>query len=521
MPTFPKLAVREKILLCLASLGAERGLASTQIGIASAIHLNRSHVSRALDALLNEGLADKRRERVAGFQRTLLVCNLTPQGQQTAEAMQKDLERLVIEVRTAGGLPIQKALGEALQDRTPRTFWQAVLQLEKDGFLVAIQRAEALPKTEYAIDVDEMPVVHQFVGRTAELGQLAHWMRTVHPSCMVQGPGGIGKSSLVAQALQQHPPRRHLLWIRLEPNMKLGQFLARMDRFMIRLGRPVVASASESSEDVMQRLPGRLRGTPLLLVVDDVHKADPELHRAFNRLAEAAERGDGLQVIWIGRSLRLPVEAVLRALRLDLAPLTVAEREEALKALAVPADRWDSLAQKSGGNPLFLGLLAASDTPEEASESFVRHLTGTLASQATGPRQQLLQHLCALRIPIASSRLEQLWRDREGDLDELVQSRLVAQTRDGSLGLHDEVRDVFYARLTSQQQRRVHAAWASVFGPDPALLDDAVEYLYHLARSGRQAEAAWWSLRHQTQILEWARLKFALSRDSSASVNGV
>src|SRR5438105_4425417 len=102
MPAFPKIAVREKILLHLAALGAaaEPGLAATQIGISNGVGLHRGHVSRALDGLVKDGLVRQQRQRVAGFQRALLACSLTSAGQAAAQALRGELEAMQVEVRT-------------------------------------------------------------------------------------------------------------------------------------------------------------------------------------------------------------------------------------------------------------------------------------------------------------------------------------------------------------------------------------------------------------------------------------
>jgi DNA-binding MarR family transcriptional regulator len=511
MPAFPKLAVREKILLHLAALGpAGPGLAATQTGIANGIALHRGHVSRALDALQKEGLVLQQRQRVAGFQRTLLACSLTPNGEAAARALRVELEAMVVDVHAPDGHLVQKTLGDAVPARDAPAVWAAVQALEATGAVGSVQ-AGAPPPSTFALDLDEMPVVHEVLGRSMELDQLARWMRGLDPSCIILGPGGIGKSTLVAHAIQQVQPRRHTLWIRLAPGMKLEPFLARIDRFLSRLGRPMSASAAELPQAVMEQLPRRLHGIPLLVVVDNVHKADPDLYQAFERLAAAAEKASGLQVVWIGRTIRLPIPAVRRALRIELEPLAPPERVEFLRTLAVPAERRAVLAEQSGGNPLFLELLAAGRGVEGARESFVHYLTEELAGQASPAQLRLLQQLCALRSPITRARLEQLGAGEA--LDELVRSRLVAQLADGSLALHDEVHDAFYASLGEARRREVHARWAALFAPGTDAFDDAVEYLHHLALSGRKAEAAWWTLRHQTQLLEGARRKFRAAPD--------
>jgi len=504
---FPKIAVREKILFFLAGFSAaDVGLPSTQVGIANAISLHRGHVSRALVALGKEGLVVRRRVRVTGFQRALLVFGLSRAGEDAVATMRRGLEQLLVEVRVPGAPPVQKTLGQALPGATARDFWNALGRLEVDGYLSGDPLREAAPQPGFVREVDEMPVVGGFVGRTADLARLVPWLRSTGPSCMVLGPGGIGKSTLVAWAIQQARPARHVLWVRVLPGMTPEAFLAHVDRLLAKLGRSLLKSPSEPLATVLERLPARLNGLPLLVAIDDAHKATPDLDDVFERLAHAAARGTGLQVVWIGRTLHIPVEAVRRAVRLDLGPLAPAERKEALQALAVPEDRCGFLAQRSGGNPLFLELLAAGGSVEDASEGFVRHLTESLATRGPRAQQDLLQLMSALRTPVARTRLETL--AQPVDVEALLQTRVLTESADRSLGLHDEVREVVYASLGDRERRRIHATWAQAFGPAPDSLDDAVEYLHHLTQAGRQTDAAWWTLRNQMQLLDWARQKF-------------
>jgi len=504
----PKLSVREKILLYLGKTASKAALASTQVGIANATGLHRTHVSRMLEALAREGLVARERVRVPGFGRTMLVFALSDSGRRAYADLERNLGDLVVEVPVPDAPARRERLGDLLRRAGPdRQMWDVVRTLEADepgtGFDVPSAAVQAFVR-----DLEDAPVVAGFVGRASERRQLAEWMGEPAPSCLVEGAGGIGKSILVAHVLQDAAPRRHVLWVRLSPNMSPAKFLARLAGFLLRVGRPLPSSTSERAHDLVEQLPARLRNLPLLFVFDDVHKADDSLRQAFEGLATAAQRPGGLKVVWIGRTLRLPVEAMRRALRIDLTPLSADERRELLSVRGVPETKRARLAERSGGNPLFLELLAAGGSEAAAQEGLVRYLREGVWEASSSGEMEIVKHLSAVRGPVSRTLLEATVRFEPVALERLVGSRIVTGVGGGALEMHDEIRDAVYGQLAEAERRAIHDRWAAAFDPQAGSMDSLVEYIHHLRMAGRRSEAAWWAIRNQTALLLWARNKF-------------
>ncbi|HEX4345202.1 MAG TPA: AAA family ATPase [Solirubrobacteraceae bacterium] len=246
------------------------------------------------------------------------------------------------------------------------------------------------------------------VGRDAELGAISELLDALDGDAsglglQVAGEPGIGKSRLLAQLCAGARERGHLVLsgraAEFEGELPFGVFGDALDDWLEGLGSERLATlagghAAELAilfpafEAVLAGRPPQLReeryrayraargllsslaaDAPLVLVLDDMHWADPgSLELACHLLAHPP-RGPvlvalGFRPAQVSRTLSTALAAALRdpgATRLDLAPLSAMGAGDLLGGAVSDALR-DQLYRESGGNPFFLLQLAIGQT---------------------------------------------------------------------------------------------------------------------------------------------------------------
>ncbi len=230
-------------------------------------------------------------------------------------------------------------------------------------------------------------VTAPFVGRNRHLALLEELVGDVAAgrggAVWIEGEPGIGKSTLVEKALAgaeelgcqlfrgaaHELSRRFPLRVLLEclevsttsPDPLRAQIAARLSAPAPEIGAsdPVVPA----SEGILALVDHLCAGTPVVLVVDDLQWADEASAAVWYRLARsvgqlpllliAASRPVGRQdpLHGLRRSLKSQGATILR-----LEPLTSSETAQVLSSLlgATPGPGLRELAQRAGGNPLYL-----------------------------------------------------------------------------------------------------------------------------------------------------------------------
>lgn len=520
---FPSLALRERVLLWLDHVertgGGGPSVASTQSGITAATGLSRGHVSRTLAPLLRQGLIVASRDRVAGFSRTLLSYRLTSRGQAQLQELAGSLAGVPIQVRRLGTGPTTIDFSQAIQS-LPRsaTLWAALLQLEQEGVLnLDAPQAAPPPRARFLREMTEAPATAIFIGRERELERMRVWLQGKAPLLLLEAPGGLGKSSLVAHALRAADPRSHVLWVRILEGIDAGGVLRRLNQFLGLLGRPSPASASGRTEDTLLQLSTRVRGFPIILVVDDAQKG-PRTKDALQLLVRVAHVEPTFRLILVGRDLAFMGDLAAETERQKVGPLGPAESQQLLEALGVTADHRGRMARVARGNPLFLTLLGRSPDAANGGTSLPDFLTRSLHASLPPAHRDLLHVACALRVPAPAAMFQQLGVGSPAALEDLVQSSILVRTSTGAYEMHDIVRDAFYQRLEFPERSRIHQRLSDVYRPSDQDWSGAMEFLHHLVQAGRREEAARWVFRNRTRLMERAHELFEGPRRSALPI---
>ncbi|MEV0130919.1 BTAD domain-containing putative transcriptional regulator [Dactylosporangium sp. NPDC050688] len=214
---------------------------------------------------------------------------------------------------------------------------------------------------------------------------------------------------------------------------------------------------------------------PLLVVLDDVHRADGETLQVLRHLAVALEDRPLLLVATHRPGESQPdldaVRAALaghRAADIDLGGLDPEAGRALLRSLGVPGDAVDVVVERTGGNPLFLTETArlvsaeGADSAVRAIPSGIGHVLRRRLSRLPATAQTVLRHAAVLGrdadidvLVAADGSAEDTVLD---GLEAGVVSGLLEEPAAGRVRFtHALLRDVLYDDMPLLRRRRLHA----------------------------------------------------------------
>lgn len=304
------------------------------------------------------------------------------------------------------------------------------------------------------------------------------------------GEAAPAESSLSLKALLRQPltqPERSLLTAMPEPQR--------------------VAMRAEALVAIAQRA-----GTagPLLILVEDVHWASPQVRAALDRLARAiAQTVRAVLLVTTrpsetGRALLDGVPSTV----IELGPLKPQEASALARLhLADASAESEALVGRAGGNPLFLEQLIRHSLQGASAGALPGSIRSIMLARIDQlrPRDKLaLQTLAVLGDEPAAEAQGTLLAQDGLDTGVLVRQRFLQHAGDGVRFAHALIREVCYGAMLKPQRVALHrkaAAWFA--GRDPVL------YAQHLAR-GEDAGAALAFLEAARHLQEALRLEEAL-----------
>lgn len=384
-----------------------------------------------------------------------------------------------------------------------------------------------------------------FVGRSAESAALAAAYRVAVAEgatfAVIAGEAGIGKSRLVGEFTAGLGSARWVTGECLElgaDQLPFAPFLAVLRRLRRDLGAPAIRELlppgdlslarwlpelgpaavdqdplrgrSRLFEEVLMLLERAAADQPLVVVLEDLHWADPASIDLLAFLVRNVEQA-GLLVICTYRSTDVAAADPLRPVIADLArrpghhfinpePLSAAETAELLAGLLGREPDRGLVARvhdRSDGNPLFVEALAA-DTAEATPSALRDWLAAPLAKLPETARSVLRAAAVAGQtVPdallVAAAGLPDA--ELELALRELVDRQLLVVRSDGYAFRHALFRDAVLDDVLPAERRRLNARCAEAITENRSLVSQpAAELTMHWAAAGdpaRAMEAAW------------------------------
>ena len=485
----------------------------TQFGIAGAIGLGRSTVSKAIRRLEGQGFITAQRAHVPAGKLRRTVYLLTVAGTSKAKHRRLEIEEDAIAFRDAQGVDRRLRVGEV-----PRLLpeYASLLDVMAHVARGVFDAATYEPqRRQRFVDLtDAVPRLRYFFGRVAELAAMDAFLASPSARVLViQGITGIGKTTLLSRKIEGWRGTHHILFHRVMEWTTLRNVLQRIAELLTRVGKKDLSHYLEAKptadiEEVVSIIAGGLAGAPAVLVYDDVQNAERPIQTLFTGLRAALDGVAGVKLIVAGR--RIPPFYDRRDVRvrgtvheMPLAGLDLESSAQLLdvRNLALARDETEALHRLTRGHPLFLELVDSGSLSQ--AKDVHKYLEEELLARITDAEAKVLTIASVFRYPVHADGLFADDAVHAATVRGLVDQSLLREVASHVYEVHDALRMFFHELMTPIERRRYHR-WAAQFllsRPD----GDSLEALYHLVEGEETTGAARLAVKDGRAILRNGR----------------
>ena len=495
----------------------------TQFGIADAIRLGRSTVSKSIRWLMEEKLVRSHRAHVPSGDLRRTVYFLTDVGISRANRRKLEIEEDVVLFRDRDGTERRQKVAQI-----PKlvleyaTLLDVAAHIAEGVFDIRTYRPR---KQRYVELTDRLPRLRYFFGRTSELAAMDAFLESPDARVLaITGITGIGKTTLLSRKLEAWRGSRHLCFNRIMEWTTLRNVVQQLAEFLTQLSRKQLAQYLEAHdrpepasgalgrdidiEQTVSILAADLRDVPAVIVYDDTQNAAQPIRNFLFALRTVMESLAGPKLIVAGRSLppfydrrEVRVKGVVQ--ELSLGGLDRASTEQLLQArnLSLPREALDNLYRQTAGHPLFLELIDTETAVEGAD--IHKYLEEELFSRITDVEAKVLTVASVFRYPV---HVDGLFVDDLIDaatIRGLTEQSLLREISPRIYDVHDVVRAFFLSMMTPRDRRRFHR-WAAQFYIS-RIKGDPLEALYHFTEAEEFTSAARVAVREGRGILAGGR----------------
>ena len=241
----------------------------TQVGIAVAVGISRTHVPRAVKGLIKDGLVTETTARVKGHERRMSIYVISSEGLRIAERLWQEAQSDVFPVMKEGA--VVKLEGRDIGEQVGKKRAIALLSQMRDG-IVHLDVRRRVPVR----DLEEAPATGAFFGREAELRKMDEFMDSDAKMLVVLGNRGYGTTTLTRKFVDSQD-EEDVVWVPLTHELSVGDITTRLTRFGAKADKRI-----RSFEDV-------LRLDNALLIFDDYFSVSEEVVELFGRIVETAD----------------------------------------------------------------------------------------------------------------------------------------------------------------------------------------------------------------------------------------
>jgi len=308
------------------------------------------------------------------------------------------------------------------------------------------------------------PPPNPFLGRRAELAELLRLSKAGGTVIFLDGPAGIGKTALAARHVRRLKAGRIPFWFTIRNGSSGRHLTIALARALSSLGAQQLAYYSQlprspQGREVADLAARALGDRPLLMVVDDVQVASPDMRKFLEEFLHgiAKDRED----LFLFLSQQPPfcdVEELARH-RVTLTGLDRTAAHDLTDRLGGLAERFESVYQSSLGSPLLLQLALAAPGVE-ATAAF---LPAAIVDRLSSSELVALLPVAVANEPIPESFVLQAGGVTSGRLDELVTAGVLQRTPEGRVELTHVIRGALVGKVGPAEERESHLKLAGFY----------------------------------------------------------
>lgn len=385
----------------------ESGLGISQRELAKALGYHPCSMSRPLSDLVEKGMLRTQRGVVRGGQRKQLVYTLTDQGRTRLHRETKDVPLL------SGEIP---------------------------------------------------PPPNPFLGRREELRELLTYSQGGGALISVEGPAGMGKTSLVSRHVRRLKAGRVPFWFTVRAGSSPRHFSLALSHALASLGAQQLAYYCQLPRPPVGRevadLAYRALGErALLAVVDDVQAATPDMRKFLSEFVRGLSKGRSDVFILLSEEAPFLQVEGLKSFQITLGGLDRAAAHELTDRKGGLADRFESVYQASLGSPLLLQLAVATPGVEATPTA----LPAAVVDRLPRDEQIALLPVAIANEPLPISFIQETSRLSEERITQLIQMGVLQRSLEGRVELLHVVRTALLTRVGPNDEREAHLNLAGFY----------------------------------------------------------
>ncbi|MEW6070584.1 MAG: tetratricopeptide repeat protein, partial [Candidatus Thermoplasmatota archaeon] len=334
----------------------------------------------------------------------------------------------------------------------------------------------------------EIPELKHFYGREKELDKISEFMKSESKILALRGIAGIGKTYLVAKALEKYADWK-IFWYRAHEFSTLQTFLKYLAEFLVTLRksrlRAYLYSGRMDLNESLFILEEALQYDNVLLIFDDMHKMQKELVNFCAELFKILKRAEGVKAILAGRFIpscfdrKDLVEGYVKELALE-----GLDREATAKLLEERGIKTiDKIYEFTKGHPLMLELVKSEETAWGDAYSF---LNAEIYNKLEESEKTILGLASVFRAPFKAALFT------ENNLNTETVEGLVTKTllqRSGEVyNAHDLIKSFIYNIITENDRINYHRSASEYYRSEEGELA-ALEAIWHSIKSLDEANA--------------------------------
>ena len=466
----------------------------TQEGIAASTHSGRTTATKWLARLEASGLVVGERAHVPGHRVRKTVYRLSHEGWVEAMKLRARLKTDIVEVVAPTLDPTPMRVSDIPEIFPAYVNLTAVVSLIRRGRL-DFTKLQGIGSGAVAPILwgDTLRRLGRVFGRSEESRALDSWAASPSAVLVVTGIAGIGKSALVASWLVRQRPRPYIYWFEIHEGTTRPAFLRELAAFLARLGRRGLTNllregGAHAQPVTMRVLDHDLKDLPILLVLDNFQRANPDLARFLRGPILELCQSNPTKVVMVSRTVpanlarrkvpRRPRVEVLRIGGLDLDASLSLLRAKGFAGDEVALQR---VANTARGHPILLSF--AAQTGSMVSGEMTRYLEREIWRTLAKDERTLLEAASLFRGLVPLDAMHCFTPEWQAAVHSLQAKNLLAPTISGGVVVHDSIREYIKDRLPEARRHSFHSL-ASAYFLDGSEMHDRLEGLFHLVEAG-------------------------------------
>jgi tetratricopeptide (TPR) repeat protein/DNA-binding MarR family transcriptional regulator len=309
------------------------------------------------------------------------------------------------------------------------------------------------------------PPPHPFLGRKEELDRLAEIAGQGASVIFVDGPPGMGKSSLLSRHIRRIKQGRVPFWFTIRPASSPRQFASSLSHALSFLGNPQLAyycqlPRNPIAKEVADLAARALDTRDFAAVVDDIQLASEDMRRFLVEFISSLSRRGNHQFYVVGQEASPFQVQGAPVHRLTVVGLDRASAHELTDRQGGLADRFEPVYQSTLGSPLLLKL--AVSNPEIRVDAAALPAAVVKALSPEEVRTILPVALANEPLPVRFITEESgLAQTR---LPELIRMGILHRTLEDRIEVLQVVRSALMGRVRTSDEREAHARLAKFYG---------------------------------------------------------